>query len=146
MIRAASKSDIDELAVLFDAYRVFYRKQSDLNGAKDFILERLENKDSQIFVNQRADGSLNGFVQLYPIFSSTRMQRHWLLNDLYVDKSERSIGVGKALIDRSKKLANDTGAAGLLLETEKSNDTGNHLYPSVGFKLVDGSNFYEWLV
>ena len=36
--------------------------------------ERFENKDSKIFVKEDS-GILVGFVQLYPIFSSTKMQR-----------------------------------------------------------------------
>ena len=86
---------------------------------------------------------LVGFTQLYPIFSSTRMQRMWLLNDLFVHADHRGKGISKALIEKAKELARSNNAAGILLETEKNNDIGNQLYPSVGFEL-EGNNFYFW--
>jgi len=144
--RKAKLSDLDKLSKLFDCYRIFYRKETDIKGAKDFLEERISNNDSEIFVAVADDYELAGFVQLYPIFSSTRMKRVWLLNDLYVDKEHRGKGISVELISKSKKLVAQTKAYGLLLETEKSNVIGNSLYPRTGFRLNDDSNFYEWTV
>ena len=49
-IREAQKTDLEPLSELFDGYRVFYRKDSDLDATIDFLTERLKNKDSEIFV------------------------------------------------------------------------------------------------
>jgi len=141
--RKAIITDLPQLAELFDQYRVFYHKESDIPAAARFLQERLENKDSEIFVAEE-NGSLTGFVQLYPIFSSTRMQRYWLLNDLYVNGNHRGKGYSKELIEDSKELCRSSNAAGILLETGKSNDIGNQLYPACGFELYDSVNFYEW--
>ncbi len=141
--RKAVITDLPQLAELFDQYRVFYHKGSDIPAAANFLQERIENKDSEIFVAEE-NGSLTGFVQLYPIFSSTRMQRYWLLNDLYVNGNHRGKGYSKELIEESKELCRSSNAAGILLETGKSNDIGNQLYPSCGFELYDSVNFYEW--
>jgi len=82
LIRKAKLEDLESLGVLFDAYRKFYGKQGDIIGAGIFIKERLKNNDSEIFVAaNEEDGVLMGFVQLYPLFSSTRMKRLWLLNE-----------------------------------------------------------------
>ena len=131
------------VAELFDAYRVFYRKTSDLNGATRFIRQRLDNRDSVIYLAIENEEPA-GFVQLYPLFSSVRMKRIWLLNDLYVKAEFRGRSIGKALIAEAKHLARETDAAGLMLETEKSNTIGNNLYPATGFDLIDESNFYFW--
>lgn len=40
--------DLSQLAQLFDEYRMFYHKTSDISGAEQFISERLESKDSEI--------------------------------------------------------------------------------------------------
>jgi GNAT superfamily N-acetyltransferase len=72
------------------------------------------------------------------------MQKMWLLNDLYVAENFRGRGISKALIDAAKKLATDTQACGLLLETSKTNNIGNQLYPATDFELQDESNFYFW--
>ncbi|WP_278352052.1 GNAT family N-acetyltransferase [Chryseobacterium gleum] len=141
--RKAVVSDLPQLAELFDQYRVFYHKSSDIPAATNFLQERLERKDSEIFVAEE-NGKLTGFVQLYPIFSSTRMQRYWLLNDLYVNEKHRGKGYSKELIEASKELCSSSKACGILLETGKSNDIGNQLYPACGFELYDSVNFYEW--
>ncbi|MDX2046574.1 MAG: GNAT family N-acetyltransferase [Chitinophagaceae bacterium] len=142
-IRQAKESDLEQLARLFDLYRIFYRKQSDLNAANFFLKERLHKNESVIFVAEENE-SLIGFTQLYPQFSSTRMMRTWLLNDLYVLNEYRGRGISKQLIDAAKQLAKQTDAAGLLLETEKTNMVGNRLYPSAGFVLYSETNFYWW--
>ena len=141
--RKATIQDLPQLAELFDQYRVFYHKESDIPAAESFLKERLEKADSEIFVAER-EGDLVGFVQLYPLFSSTRMKRYWLLNDLFVNENYRGKGFSKELIEETKELAKSTDACGVLLETGKSNDVGNKLYPSCGFEIYDEVNFYEW--
>lgn len=143
MTRKATLQDIGQLSELFDQYRIFYHKDSDLPAAGQFLTERIENRDSEIFVAE-SEGKLVGFVQLYPLFSSTRMKRYWLLNDLFVQKSDRGKGFSKELIEKAKDMAKLTDACGILLETGKSNDIGNKLYPSYGFEMYDEVNFYEW--
>lgn len=141
--RKATFKDLEQLSALFDQYRIFYHKESDIPAAENFLKERIQNKDSEIFIAEK-DGILTGFVQLYPIFSSTRMQRYWLLNDLYVNADHRGKGYSKELIEAAKDLCRSSNACGMLLETGKSNDVGNQLYPSCGFELYDSVNFYEW--
>ena len=143
-IREAKLSDLENLSDLFNSYRMFYGKKSDLNVAEEFLRSRIENKDSKIFVCD-LNNELSGFVQLYPIFSSTRVSKYWLLNDLFVDIEKRGKGYSKLLIDRSKELVIESKACGMMLETEKSNDIGNMLYPSTGFKKNELCNFYEWV-
>ncbi|MCU7618598.1 GNAT family N-acetyltransferase [Chryseobacterium sp. PBS4-4] len=142
-IRRASINDLSQLSELFDQYRVFYHKESDIPSAENFLKERIEKQDSEIYVAE-TDGILVGFVQLYPLFSSTRMKKYWLLNDLFVNENYRGIGFSKELIDAAKKVCTSSDACGILLETGKSNDIGNKLYPSCGFELYDEVNFYEW--
>ena len=143
-IRKATIEDLKFVVELFDKYRVFYEKESDKLKAEDFLSERLKLNDSEIFVAETVDRNLVGFVQLYPIFSSTRMQRLWLLNDLYVDKDYRGKGISKQFIEFSKSLCKHTNACGLILETAKTNIVGNELYPKVGFSLDKEHNYYSW--
>uniref|UniRef100_A0AAU6WMB9 GNAT family N-acetyltransferase n=1 Tax=Chryseobacterium endophyticum TaxID=1854762 RepID=A0AAU6WMB9_9FLAO len=117
MTRKATLQDIGQLSELFDQYRIFYHKDSDLPAAGQFLTERIENRDSEIFVAE-SEGKLVGFVQLYPLFSSTRMKRYWLLNDLFVQKSDRGKGFSKELIEKAKDMAKLTDACGILLKPE----------------------------
>jgi GNAT superfamily N-acetyltransferase len=143
IIRPATINDLPQLSTLFDQYRVWYRKTSDIETAKTFLKERMENSESVIYIAEE-ENELIGFTQLYPQFSSTRMKRSWLLNDLFVKQEHRERGISKQLIAMAKQLAIKTNAAGLLLETEKTNTVGNKLYPATGFNLYDSSNFYWW--
>ena len=143
-VREAKLSDLKNLSVLFNSYRMFYGKKFDLKVAEEFLRSRIKKKDSKIFVCD-FNNELSGFVQLYPLFSSTRVSKYWLLNDLYVDINKWGKGYSKLLIERSKELVIESKACGMMLETEKSNDIGNKLYPSTGFKKNELSNFYEWI-
>ena len=144
-VRSANKDDLMQLSILFNSYRVWYRKDSDVDGARQFLEERITKKDSEIYVCE-VEKNLTGFVQLYPIFSSTRMKKAWLLNDLFVSDDYRGKGISIQLVERAKRLVRDTEAFGMMLETEKTNDIGNKLYPRTGFKQNEISNFYEWEV
>ena len=143
VIRKASLNDIGQLSRLFDAYRVFYKKDTDVTGAKKFLSERIQNNESEIFVAE-IDNSLVGLVQLYPLFSSTRMKRLWLLNDLFVDAKHRGKNISVLLMEKAKEFAIQTNSCGLILETAKTNDIGNSLYPRTGFALDNDHNYYSW--
>ena len=142
--RKATSKDLGSLSELFDAYRMFYHKSTDLEGAKTFLKKRISNKDSEIFVAETIENKLVGFVQLYPLFSSTRMKKFWLLNDLFVHPEFRGKGFSIELIQKAKTLVVETNACGMYLETDKTNLIGNNLYPKTGFKLNSTANFYEW--
>ena len=144
--RKATSKDVEHLSELFNAYRMFYQKASAIQSAKTFLEERISNKDSEIFVAQNTTNKLVGFVQLYPLFSSTRMKKFWLLNDLFVHPEFRGNGISIGLIQKAKDLVLESNACGMYLETEKSNLIGNHLYPKTGFELNTSVNFYEWNV
>jgi ribosomal protein S18 acetylase RimI-like enzyme len=146
MITPATIDDLDQLSLLFDSYRVFYNMKSDIAAARAFLSERIKNSESAIFVARVEDAGLVGFVQLYPIFTSTRMKRLWVLNDLYVSPHFRGRKLSEALIERAKRHARETGAIGLSLETAKSNMIGNELYKKTDFVLDEDHNFYSWNV
>ncbi|HFK5510189.1 N-acetyltransferase [Elizabethkingia anophelis] len=144
MIRLATLQDLESLTLIFEKYRDFYKKQGDYEGAKSFLKERISNNESVIYIAE-ADGKTIGFTQLYPLFSSTRMKKLWLLNDLYVEEEYRQKGISIALIDKAKELCRETGACQLSLETSKTNMVGNNLYPKTDFQLDTEANFYYWV-
>ncbi len=83
-IKQASTQDLRILSPLFDAYRQFYHQDSDLALAETFLKERIDNKESVIFLATDDQGKGLGFTQLFPTFSSVSAQRSWVLNDLFV--------------------------------------------------------------
>lgn len=143
-VRQATPGDIDRLAPLFDAYRQFYERPPDLALARDFLSTRLRNGESVVFLAEEADAVL-GFVQLYPVFSSTSLApgRLWLLNDLYVVPAARGRGVARQLMDQARLLAEETAACGLVLCTARTNSSAQALYESLGYRVDDEFLYYE---
>ncbi|MCW3464455.1 GNAT family N-acetyltransferase [Chitinophaga nivalis] len=139
----ATELHLNEVAVLFDAYRSFYDQAPDYKGALAFIGERIALQDSVIFVAMEGD-EIVGFTQLYPIFTSVGMKRGWLLNDLYVLESHRGKGAGRTLIDAAAAHGRDTQAAWLMLQTYMTNTGAQALYEATGFK-KDTDSYYYYL-
>jgi ribosomal protein S18 acetylase RimI-like enzyme len=144
LVRQAGPNDVDLVAPLFDAYRQFYEQPADPGLARAFIGARLERGESIVFLAER-DGRPVGFVQLYPLFSSTaaRPGRLWLLNDLYVAPEARGGGVARALMLRARRLAEDTDAVGLELATAHTNLPAQRLYESLGWRRDEKFPRYE---
>ncbi|HVT40993.1 MAG TPA: GNAT family N-acetyltransferase [Gemmatimonadaceae bacterium] len=144
-IRRARPEDLAALIPLFDAYRQFYDQPGDATRAEVFLRERIEKGESVIFVAE--DGAtLVGFVQLYPSFWSVAACRAWILNDLYVHPAHRGSGVGRALLERSRVHAEETGAGGLSLATQRTNLTARRLYESLHWQRDDEFVHYELTV
>lgn len=133
-ITRATQADLDDLAMLFDAYRVFYRKPSDPTTAREFLSQRIARDESVIFlVRDDADRAALGFTQLYPGFSSVSARRLWILNDLYVAEFARRRGVARTLMESAREYAVQTGALRLVLSTAKDNAQAQALYESLGY-------------
>ena len=140
-VRRADANDLDALTGLFDAYRQFYKQPGDLAAAREFLAERIAHDESVVLVI--ADGAKAlGFVQLYPLFSSVRLGRTWLLNDLYVAPQARRFGAARALLDAACAFARERGALGLELETGSDNITAQALYRSAGWVLGENLHFH----
>ncbi|MEW9573094.1 N-acetyltransferase family protein [Rhodanobacter sp. Si-c] len=133
-IRRATFHDLDSLVPLFDGYRQFYGKASDEAGAREFLTARLRLNESMILLARDGHGAALGFTQLYPLFSSVRMVRTWLLNDLFVAASARRRGVAKALLEAAATQTRNLGAASLSLSTAHDNLAAQALYESLGWQ------------
>ena len=132
-VRQAMVGDLDVLVPLFDAYRQFYRKPSDPEGARRFLLERFEHDQSVIFLSFEVAAAV-GFSQLYPSFSSGAMARIFILNDLFVAPEARRRGAGTTLLRAAAEYGRQVGAARLVLSTELSNLTAQSVYERLGWK------------
>ncbi len=143
-IKKANKSDISEVSKLFNAYRVFYKQESDLDLASKFISERIQNSESTIFVAITDKNQYVGFTQLYPSFLSVSAKRTWILNDLYVQESARGNGVATKLMNKAKELAKENQLKGISLSTAKTNTNAQNLYESLGYER-DSINYSYFL-
>ncbi len=137
----ATRRQLGLIVPLFDAYRQFYQQPSDIEGARQFLAERLQRRQSVIFLAV-SEGVGLGFVQLYPTFSSVAMQPVWILNDLFVAKEFRRLKVASALLERAQAHAHTTRAIGLELETATDNFPAQALYEASGWTRSTGMYRY----
>ncbi|AKG20853.1 GNAT family N-acetyltransferase [Calothrix sp. 336/3] len=137
----AQADHIEDLSRLFDRYRVFYNQESDVVSCQQFLHERLQNRDSVIFVAED-NQVLTGFTQLYPSFSSVSMKRVWILNDLFVAEDYRRQGVATLLMDTAEQYAVESGAIRIVLATQVSNLSAQKLYESRRY--IQDKDFYHY--
>ncbi|MGY1409974.1 N-acetyltransferase family protein [Luteimonas sp. A611] len=137
----AQPADLDALAVLFDAYRQFYDQPPDVAAARDWLRNRLRFGESRVLLARR-DGVPVGFAQLYPMFSSLRMARIWILNDLFVLPATRRQGVARSLLDAAAAFAREDGATGIQLETTQDNAAARATYRAAGWQ-EDATQWYS---
>jgi len=131
----AENKHLEELGRLFNLYRIFYQEEDDLEKASKYISSRFNDGDSMIFVAEKGDTKLAGFVQLYPSFCSVSAVPILILYDLFVDHSQRSKGIGRLLMNAARDFAKENGYGRLELSTSKDNRIGQSLYESLGYEL-----------
>lgn len=142
--RRARLADLDSLAPLFDAYRVFYERASDPSAARAFLEQRLQRDESVVFVAEESAGSAVGFAQIFPSFSSVSLARILVLNDLFVDPGARRRGVARALLVATCEQARACGAVRVSLATAVSNAPARRLYEAFGFEFDKAFDHYHW--
>lgn len=141
-IHRVNSGHLELLTPLFNAYRIFYAQQSSPAASKAFLKERIDLKESVIFL-ALINGQAAGFTQLYPTFSSVTLQRFYILNDLFTSPEFRGYGAGKALLDAAKELVIDQGMKGLALETDLTNPA-QKLYEREGWEKNEEYLHYFW--
>jgi GNAT superfamily N-acetyltransferase len=146
----ATIDDLELLVPLFDGYRQFYKQETDLAGARNFLEAHFEENTSVVFLALRIDEQGQrqacGFTQLYPSFSSVSMKRLWILNDLFVAPTARRTGTGTALLERARQFAIETHAKGLSLTTGVDNYTAQSVYEAHGWKRDQEFYAYHLLI
>lgn len=145
-IKQINLTEANLVVGLFNQYRIFYKQLSDIGMAQAFINERLQNNESIIFVAMDDDEPV-AFTQLYPKYSSVRLIKNWILNDLYVDADYRKQGIGEKLIRAAMDFAKKQGSGFVQLETAVDNYTAQSLYEAIGFvKQEEDKEFFLYKI
>ncbi len=144
-VRQAILSDIEALTLLFDGYRQFYGRPSDISAVREFLLDRFNHGESVLFIAY-ADITPVGFTQLYPSFSSVSLARVFVLNDLFVDEQARRKGVASKLMSAATEFASSLGAVRVSLSTATTNQTAQALYQSAGWKRDEQFYVYHFAI
>lgn len=140
----ATIENLEQLLPLFEAYRKFYKQNSNIDAAHDFLSNRFKKKDSILFMAFNNEKEAIGFTQLYPTFSSVTMEQTYILNDLYVTSNSRGNKVGEKLLDHAKQFVINNNCKGLTLETD-FNNLAQKLYERLGWEKDTNVLHYTWL-
>lgn len=143
-LKRITKSQVEDIAPLFDSYRIFYKMKSDIEAAKQFLNDRISNNESIIFAAYD-DVKAIGFVQLYYTYSSVSLEKSLILNDLFVDSNYRQQSVGRQLLIKAQEFCIEQGYKGLALETAIDNPA-QKLYEKLGWEKDYHCFHYFWQV
>ena len=140
IIRANTRH-IDDLSILFDLYRQFYKYKKDLNSSRNYISERIQNNESIIFIALN-NKKTTGFVQLYATFDSLNLNKKLVLYDLYVLTEFRKLGIGRKLMNKSKDYAIRNKYSRIELSTSINNTNAQKLYSSLDY--IRDKEYYNY--
>ncbi|MGX7666662.1 GNAT family N-acetyltransferase [Flavobacterium pedocola] len=147
-IKKINSSENEIVIELFDKYRIFYKQPSDIELAKTYIKERLEQNEAQIYVAYvKENPKPIGFTLLYPKFSSVSAKKNWHIGDLYVEIDQRKKGIGEKLLNTALNFAKNDGANFISLNTATDNYSAQKLYESFGFvkqEYLPGYLYYQF--
>jgi ribosomal protein S18 acetylase RimI-like enzyme len=144
-VRQAVLSDLGALAPLFDSYRQFYGRPSDLPAASGFLSARFNHGESVLFIAHEGHKAI-GFTQLYPSFSSVSLARTFVLNDLFVCECARRKGVASKLMSAAVDYASSLGAVRVSLSTATTNEAAQRLYQSSGWQRDQQFQVYHFSI
>jgi GNAT superfamily N-acetyltransferase len=132
-IAPVATAEFEQLLPLIGSYQRFYEVEDvDEERNRAFFRRFLAPSEDGMLIGARAEGRFLGFACLYWHFSSTLAAETVLMNDLYVEPDTRGKGIGRKLIEASREVARERGAAHLEWATAPDNHTAQRLYDSTG--------------
>jgi GNAT superfamily N-acetyltransferase len=134
-IEPVTEGQFKRLLPLIAAYQRFYEaEQIDEERNCAFFARFIAPSEDGMLLGAWREDELIGYACLYWSFTSIAPGETVLLNDLYVDPSSRSRGVGRGLIEASAAIARERGAERLEWMTATTNEAAQRLYDSTGAK------------
>ena len=100
----------------------------DERRARKALAEAIKADDSTVLVAEVGGGRLAGVVSAYLDLHSIRFGPRCWVEDLAVDPSRRSQGIGRALLEAAKGWARERGATHLELDTGLARDDARRFY------------------
>jgi GNAT superfamily N-acetyltransferase len=132
-IEVVSEADLGELLPMLRAYCDFYEvapTDAELEALVRALIGDPEHSGVQL-IARTDDGAPLGFATVYWTWQTLTAARAAMLNDLFVAPEARGKGVGRALIEESRRRAGEHGAPELAWETTPDNETAQRLYDSL---------------
>ncbi|MEB3101791.1 GNAT family N-acetyltransferase [Ferviditalea candida] len=144
IVRYVQPIDIPKLIPLIIGYLQFYNRPVPPDEKiEEMIVRFLVHPDEGVQFAAAENGELKGFATLNYIWSTTRMQKIALLNDLYVDPEHRRKGAGEGLLNAALNQAKKENLPIMRLLTAEDNKAAQALYEKTGGK-APGWRVYDY--
>ena len=133
-VARVDEHDLDDLVPLVGAYLEFYETARDAPSIEAFCRALLADPDHEgiQLVARDAAGSAIGFATVFWTWSTTRLARLAVMNDLFVAPEARGAGAADALILACCDRARRRGCAALEWQTALDNTRAQAVYERVG--------------
>jgi len=133
----ATENHINLLAPLYHHYRSGFHQDTNVNDVKNFLTKTIDLPNTAVVIavkNVSAKKQIAlGFINMFCFYSTISFKKMWIINDIFVEETQRQQGIGKVLIRAAKDFALADGATHLLLETTPDNKAALALYASEGY-------------
>jgi GNAT superfamily N-acetyltransferase len=127
-VRPISESDYEAVLPYIAVYQRFYEAEPDEERNRAFFRRFIAPSEDGLLLGAWHEGRMVGFACLYWTYSSTRAAEVAVMNDLFVDRDLRGLGVGKALIEASADAARARGCRHIEWLTHIDNRGAQRLY------------------
>ncbi|NYH40423.1 ribosomal protein S18 acetylase RimI-like enzyme [Micromonospora jinlongensis] len=134
---ACAHPAFDQVAALFDDYRVHYGQPSSPEITRSWLHDQLAQQRLSAAAAIRVD-DVCGFITAMIMPASLMLGTAWSIRDLYVAPRHRRSGIANALLEHTIHTARSAGARRVSLQTETDNAPALRLYAEVGFQPVTG--------
>ena len=125
-VRDIEPADRDAWRRLFHAYGVFYETEL-ASDVLDHVWSAIRGDAIRALVAEQ-DGGVVGFAHVRTHTATFSIGEDWYLEDLFVDPSARSGGVGTAILEHLVKIATWEGGGTLRWVTAESNAAAQRVY------------------
>lgn len=135
-IRQATSNDVPKLYTLMNTYIVdfYHQPKPNEDELKGLIQYLLDNPTIGLQFVAEKDDDLFGFATLYFTFSTLKVKRQAILNDLFVVQDARGQKIGEELFKASLSYIRDHDFSSMTWETAKDNTVAQSLYEKMGSK------------
>ena len=138
VVRPLKKEDFASWLPLWDGYNTFYGR----SGPNALPAEITQTTWRRLFdayepmhaLVAESDGKLLGLAHYLFHRSTIQVEPSCYLQDLFTDHSARGLGVGRALIEATYRVAKEAGCQRVYWQTHETNATAMQLYDKVAEK------------
>ena len=128
------EADLPELLPLMEAYLAFYETSGERAALEQLCRALLADREREgiQLLARSPDGVAVGFATVYWTWTTTRVGRLGVMNDLFVAPAARGSGAADALILAARDRAAARGCVALAWQTALENHRAQAVYDRVG--------------